>query len=340
MDRKMSGLLSDVLPFLYSQGDRAKRYAKGLLSDPGGTLARSAGQLSDSARENLGLLNRAIDDKGRMNDEAATQFATQALTGLLGMAPVGMTKAAFPQAEALERARKNAVEMLGLPQNNTPMDRARALGFTDNAYHGTADDVARLDRSKYGSSTGANSAKRAFWATDDAVTARGYAEHAATDSKVKRLVEEAERYEKRGNWNAYDESLRKAEELEASFRTNSLLGQNIMPLLLRGQKAKVVDAKGAEFVDVEGGVNKMLQQAMRDRADMLTIKNLADDVGFNNRPATHYGVLNPAVVRSRFAAFDPARVNENDLLGFATPEMRAWLALGSTGAAALMNRDK
>jgi len=47
----------------------------------------------------------------------------------------------FPQEEALERARRNAVEMLGLPENNTAMDRAAALGFMDY-YHGTQ----RLDR--------------------------------------------------------------------------------------------------------------------------------------------------------------------------------------------------
>ena len=46
-----------------------------------------------------------------------------------------------PQAKALETARKNAVKMLGLPETNTPQDRAKALGFTDYL-HGTQ----RMDR--------------------------------------------------------------------------------------------------------------------------------------------------------------------------------------------------
>ena len=43
--------------------------------------------------------------------------------------------------------------------------------------------------------------------------------------------------------------------------------------------------------------------------------------------------------RSRFAAFDPARVNDNDLLGAADPALLAILAAG-TGGYALSNRRR
>ncbi len=36
-------------------------------------------------------------------------------------------------------------------------------------------------------------------------------------------------------------------------------------------------------------------------------------------------VMNPTVVRSRFAAFDPARRHEADLLGQVNPELLPWL---------------
>ena len=88
--------------------------------------------------------------------------------GVLPFVPglVGVTKASKamdalrpPQADALETARKNAVTMLGLPPNNTPMDRAKALGYVDDVngamYRGShqaptsADDIGaplhRLD---------------------------------------------------------------------------------------------------------------------------------------------------------------------------------------------------
>ena len=51
---------------------------------------------------------------------------------------LGKTK--FDKAQ--EVAQKNAVEMLGLPEGNTAMDRAKALGFNIDYKHGTE----RLDR--------------------------------------------------------------------------------------------------------------------------------------------------------------------------------------------------
>lgn len=40
--------------------------------------------------------------------------------------------------EAMERARLNAIRMLGLHEKNTPIDRANAMGYTVPAYHGTS----------------------------------------------------------------------------------------------------------------------------------------------------------------------------------------------------------
>lgn len=249
-----------------------------------------------------------------------------------------------PRDEALETARRNAVEMLGLPESNTAMDRARAMGFTP-AYHGTADDIAQIDPAKFGSATGAQSAKKAFWAVDDPTTARGYAEYAAGSAKVKKLLDAADKAEKRGNWDMYDDLLRQAEELEAALTKNPLQGQNIMPLMIRanrGVRGAEMNAGGAEFVELEGGVNRLLNQAAREGRDLAVIRNLSDDPGRGGRPATHFAAMNPAVVRSRFAAFDPARVNEADLLGRADPRLLGALALGTGGTAATVAalRDK
>jgi len=62
------------------------------------------------------------------------------------VAPAALVKAskatkALPQEKALETARQNAVKMLGLPESNTAMDRAKAMGYMDYL-HGTE----RLDR--------------------------------------------------------------------------------------------------------------------------------------------------------------------------------------------------
>jgi hypothetical protein len=169
---------------------------------------------------------------------------------------------------------------------------------------------------------------------DDPKTARGYAEYAANEAPVKRLLDQANKAEKRGDWDKYDELITKAEQLESSVSQNPLNGQNIMPLMVRanrGVRGVEMDAKGAEFTDLEGGVNRLLRQAAQDKRDLAVIRNLSDDVGLNGRPATHYAAMNPSVVRSRFAAFDPARINENDLLGRADPRLLALIAAGTGG---------
>jgi hypothetical protein len=240
-------------------------------------------------------------------------------------------------------AQKNAalpVEQggLGLPEGNTAMDRARAMGAVD-AYHGTASDVTQIDKSMLGSATGAQSAKDAFWLTSSPSTAEGYAHYAANSAPVRSIIQQAdvmERLAQRSKnpetyWNKYDDLVRQADEMEASVRDNPLRGQNVMPLMVMDGKKIVKDAKGSEFVDMEGGVNNILKDARRGKKDFVELQNLADDVGFNGRPASHFGVLNPSVVRSRFAAFDPKRRHEADLLGYADPYL-----LGAMGAGGLL----
>ena len=243
--------------------------------------------------------------------------------------------------EAHKTAQKNAAKPvseggLGLPPDNTAMDRAKAMGFGEDGYHGTNSDIHSIDKEKFGSSTGATSGKQAFWAVSEPSTARGYAEYAATQAPVKALIDKAGTYErlaqKTGNnsyWDKYNELLTQAEELENSFRKNDLVGQNVMPLMVNTKNAKVMDAAGAEFTDVEGGVNSFLRKAKTSGADSAVFRNLADDVGFNGRPADHYAIFNPSAVRSRFAAFDPLRRNENNLLAsFAPYGVAGLLGLG------------
>ena len=91
----MAGLLSGVLPFLFSQGDRAKRRLGGLLSDPLGTAEQTAGGLLDAHREQQGLLAQALGNPQRpfqvTDRDAMMQAANNMLTGPLGFAPAGIT---------------------------------------------------------------------------------------------------------------------------------------------------------------------------------------------------------------------------------------------------------
>lgn len=90
-----NALLSGVLPFLYQQGDRAKRYARGLLEDPAGTAEQAVGSLLDAHRAQQGLLSQAFADQRQpfkvTDRNALGQVAENMLAGPLGFAPAGIT---------------------------------------------------------------------------------------------------------------------------------------------------------------------------------------------------------------------------------------------------------
>lgn len=200
------------------------------------------------------------------------------------------------------------------------MKRAAEQGFDTGRrmFHGTADDVAQFSPLHYGRSTGAKSARQGTWLVDDGKTARGYADYAAMDAKVKKLVDKSQRLERQGKWDAANDAIVEAERLESEFYNNRLQGQSIMPLYAKGKYLEK-DFGGAEFVDVEDEIHDLIKQAKREGYDGLRAHNLADDVALNGRPATHQLVFDPQNIRSENAAFDPANIGNSDLLGQATP---------------------
>lgn len=122
--------------------------------------ARQRAQESGAAEVVEGALRGILgldpqEDAGSRGMEAYrnAQVASSSPTPLaLAALPAGVIKRAkssealvnkfvYPQESALERARQNAVKLLGLPENNTPEMRAKAMGYMDYL-HGTE----RLDR--------------------------------------------------------------------------------------------------------------------------------------------------------------------------------------------------
>lgn len=205
---------------------------------------------------------------------------------------------------------------LGLPLKNTAFERMQAMrqpGISD-LYHGGAEEITALDPTRYGSSTGAKSAKQAFWTVSDPSTAVGYSHYAATHAPVKRLMDEAQKYADAGDWDSYDAVLSKAEELEKQFYENNLAGQNVMPLVALKGKNEAIDIGGKHFVDEEQKINRHLLQSKAKRADFATFENLSDDPFFDSKAAQHVAVLNPSKIRSKYAAFNPWRTNESNLL--------------------------
>lgn len=74
----MAGLLSDVLPFVYSRADAAKRALSGLLGDPLGTLQQAVGNANDKAGGLLAMTDAATREGNTYGP------ATQALANVVG----------------------------------------------------------------------------------------------------------------------------------------------------------------------------------------------------------------------------------------------------------------
>jgi len=92
----MSGLLGGVLPAIFSQADRAKRYIGGLLADPVGRMQQAGGQAVDDLSK-LGLLSeQAFNDPRnpmKLQDNAAARQLTDTyLNSVMNFAPVGVTR--------------------------------------------------------------------------------------------------------------------------------------------------------------------------------------------------------------------------------------------------------
>jgi hypothetical protein len=200
-------------------------------------------------------------------------------------------------------AQKNAalpVEQggLGLPEGNTAMDRARAMGMEDS-YHGATKEIDQIDNSKVGSRISSNpSSHLGFFSTPN--------------------VKEASRY-------------------ATDFGKE---GANVMPLMVR--RGNSFDMQNKQFDDLSMGEFFSKGSTPQERyanavSDVNSLKDSLVSGGydsitrFKGRPMEEIVSMNPANIRSRFAAFDPKRRHEADLLGYADPYL-----LGAMGAGGLL----
>jgi hypothetical protein len=182
----------------------------------------------------------------------------------------------YPHGHAHEQARLNAIKTLGLHEHNTAEDRARALGFDwdEKLYHGTNSDFPAFEKHpRYGAGT---------YATEDPEIADIYAE---------------------------------------SERREGNAHPNVLPIVARGRKLTVSDlhpedpSSGGWFRENMAKATGMPKtRRMEERLphhgyDRLQINDMSDLSGVQ----TQHMFPDPTVIRSRFAAFDPHRINENDL---------------------------
>lgn len=254
------------------------------------------------------------------------------------------TKAA-PRQEALDTAQRNAalpIEEggLGLPKDNTPMDRAKAMGFDAEALHGSPSPyIESFDPMMAGRNTG-NAFDNNIFATTSPESATGYAlnwkhyrnviktspEYKAITREENALLRDIGNLREEGNVQGVADARAKLDVL--SEQKNAIYndfmagklgseGSSVYPLMVRSKDFLPYEAEGANWMRAN---RPAIDAAEEQGYSGAVIKNVRDNAGANlGTIADVYASPDPSRFRSRFAAFDPMRSKEADILAGVLP---------------------
>lgn len=216
----------------------------------------------------------------------------------------------YPQQAALDLAQQRAALPvseggLGLPANNTPMDRARAMGFGTEAYHGTNANVPVFDISKNITAKDIYSSPNPSEASAYATREGGNVMPLLLRGDVKDLTKESQ---------YVDNQLRKAYNAQVSkYERQYYPFEQFKESFMRGQLYQDTGGQSAQ--------NALVGELIGNRKSILKIPDAVSDFGVGES----YVMQNPANIRSRFAAFDPFRkdVATATAMGVALPDLLA-----------------
>ena len=238
---------------------------------------------------------------------------------------------AYPRADALEDARKNAVKMLGLPENNTAMQRAKAMGFDVDTptFHGTNADISSFNTRGKGKTTGAG----AFF-TDRPIVAESYVSASGGGNVMPVVLRKDGLLDvnaKGGNWNdletnklvakrkpltsMFDEldrnSYTSTDELSMLAKSAGYPGISINNVKDIGPNSHVFRAKeylkGKYGIDVDPEWSNVSGKQFAEARDAM-------EKLYQSQKGTVTAIQDPSRIRSRFAAFDPAKADSSDIL--------------------------
>jgi hypothetical protein len=291
---------------------------------------------------------------------------------------------------AFDRARVNAIKMLGLPENNTALDRAKAMNYEPDSemYHGSLHDIKKVNLNK--GDPGAFVGQGFYTTPSPKDASMNYASIYGPDvaGKIERGIEYTDRDLRRIKKALSEETMTpaRAEILLREIGAGDNLGV-VYPLMIkRGAEANMVNPRRSALIEageyydeatdsyIEGPMAQAWRDAMKTFEDygveppdeiyeLMSTGGSLDDVWnavansrgrldaydpFTGDPLTKQGFAteivkelgantithptefgNPAlniagehtiavqptgIVRSRFAAFDPAEADSPDLL--------------------------
>jgi hypothetical protein len=300
---KLAGLVGDMAGMVapFAAAAKAPQIARGLLA-----AGEAMPEFAASAGRPANYLPKKIDQTGAIN------LGNERLLKILernGESVAPKTKFEYPIGDrdilAQQRAALPISENgLGLPANNTAMDRANAM-FPTDAYHGTNADIHAFDPLLSDSRRKTGTPNGAIVTSTNPKTASTYAGEVTDDW---------------GNVIRYGDNA------------------NVMPLRVNTGKGLSVNAKGANWNDLFTSkypdaetTNDIAQIALEKGKNSATIKNVLDNAtwskqnGVDSRLGDSIFSFNPDDIRSRFAAFDPWRRNAAiaAAMGVAAPDLLA-----------------
>ena len=250
-----------------------------------------------------------------------------------------------PRQEALDKAQRNAALPvdeggLGLPKDNTPEMRAQAMGFDTDTLHGSpSPNIEAFDPMMAGGNTG-NAFDNNIFATSSPESAGGYAlnwkhyrntvktspEFRAIAREENALLSQIGDLREAGDTKGIADVRARLDELTDQktriyndFMAGKLgsEGSTIYPLMVRSQDFLPYEAEGANWMRANRPAIDAAEQAGYSGA---LIRNVRDNAGANlGTIADVVASQDPSRFRSRFAAFDPMRKNEADILAGVLP---------------------
>jgi len=203
-------------------------------------------------------------------------------------APMGLTLKGAPPTKfsrAHKLAQKNAalpIEQggLGLPPNNTAMDRARAMGFDMDAYHGTTANIEQFDPER---SSSAAAFGPGVYTTESAKDASGWLKSKDGGNVIPLLINES--------------SFLKAREMDT--KTKGIL-ENFLGRELNDGPPPLFSLERRGGSVSEGAMN----------AGFGGVEHF----GTSRTPTKNNVILDASKIRSRFAAFDPLKKDSANIL--------------------------
>ena len=339
----------------------------------GSGLITGRGESGTQAMKNSGLLGiRYLDQGSRGAGQGSSNFVVfdPSILNILERNGEKATKSIpeAPRAEAFRIAQRNAAKPvseggLGLAADNTAMDRARAMGFDTDVYHGTGRTFDSFgNKPQMGNVSNGRDANIATFTSTNPAVSNEYAIAAAKAENDTVLARSGEAWKgphkdellsiaKEGgmssayDWNRYIERLVDyGPKSNVDMRVMDILGlgqgsANIMPLKIQSGRTSLTDFGGRSWS--ESAAFDALKKAQSEGKSGAQFSNIKDGLKGDDLGNT-FAMLDPSAIRSRFAAFDPARRHEADLLGQVNPELLPWLIgaglLGGAGVNSIESR--